>query len=353
MKAVFICIKSIALCIILLFSLFMNACNLGNREKCISCDDMYEVYFEFQPDTSFSKNYFFIIENKEDMKKAQIEYKQLYDLPYFEELIRAYSFEKYTLIIELIKSEHVASLSQKQIRIDTRTDTMYSDILYENNDDILVKYWAVYWIVEKNKLSDYDFSEQKIELYPLGKNIDEFDKSRKIAEDIKEGRFVISDSAIRYEFDSYNNLLRYKSVIVDKDFIIYVFEKYSDLVGIIQKYDDLKVWLEFYNNPLNIKFDAEWDFVEYGYDCFLIIYCDTASYDFDKGVGLSNSFKKDGQTYYSWTEKKDTIDVTISGIEYPLLVIHSDNGPYRYSQRYTEEKIWSEVYSFDYINWDP
>ena len=121
----------------------------------------------------------------------------------------------------------------------------------------------------------------------------------------------------------------------------------------MQRYEGMKVWLEYYNNPLGYKFDAKWDFIEGRNDYFLIIYCNTALYDFDKGIGLSNIFKDDSVTFYSWSERKSTIEVTISGIEYPHLCIYKHNDPSRYTQRYTEENTWSEIDSYEFINWDP
>ena len=44
-----------------------------------------------------------------------------------------------------------------------------------------------------------------------------------------EEELVISDTATRYEFPS-DNILQYKGMIIDKEFIIYVFGRNSELV---------------------------------------------------------------------------------------------------------------------------
>lgn len=50
-------------------------------------------------------------------------------------------------------------------------------------------------------------------------------------EETNEEELVISETAVRYEFPT-DNILQYKGVIIDKDFIIYVFGRNSELVRV-------------------------------------------------------------------------------------------------------------------------
>ncbi len=158
---------------ILFFISFCSvACN-KNAQYRISCDDMFAVYFECK-DALLPDNDLFIIEDKEDLDKAYKKYDSIYyRLPYFAGVRELYSFDQYTYFVNLIctrKKLNTINLNEININKGTNWVNTVFDVDY-SSDEEEVKYWVLYWIVEKDKLKGFDFSEQKEEIYKIDINL--------------------------------------------------------------------------------------------------------------------------------------------------------------------------------------
>ena len=146
----------------------------------------------------------------------------------------------------------------------------------------------------------------------------------------------VSESASIYEFDA-NNILEYKGVIIDSDFIIYIFGKNSELVKIVQKDDSMKAWLKTKENQ-RVTIDA-WELIENDQEAQLLIRCNPQEYDLEAGPIFSNCLLKDGHTL-----DFNIIDMMIIKIRYidkPWLSI-DDVRNWEYIQSYSKAG-WSEV----------
>ncbi|MBR6476300.1 MAG: hypothetical protein IKS98_12765 [Lachnospiraceae bacterium] len=139
-------------------------------------------------------------------------------------------------------------------------------------------------------------------------------------EETKEEELVISDTAIRYEFPS-DNILQYKGVIIDKDFIIYVFGRNSELVrDLLKKRDDnMRVCTEYYDSSKR-KLADNWKVIQVTDGYYLVIYSDTQTMDFENGIGVSNMLTDDGSLEYNMYNYDGTSYI-IRGIEEPGLRI--------------------------------
>ena len=158
MKIKILCYFGLFLC-----SIFLIACTTNDYYK-IESDDMVVAVYEYEPETSFLRS-FFIIENDNDLKNVLKQYDSFLEQPSFKSNIDLYPLEKYTYFIDWIRTnDKIASITQNAIIIDNDTGRVHTDSkLSFYNDDEDIKYWVLYWIVDKEKLKDFDFSEQKKE----------------------------------------------------------------------------------------------------------------------------------------------------------------------------------------------
>lgn len=147
---------------------------------------------------------------------------------------------------------------------------------------------------------------------------------------------VISENAVIYEFDS-NNILEYKGVIIDNDFIIYKFGKNSELVKAVQKYDNMKTWMKTKEDQ-RLSID-DWELTENEQEMQWVIHCNPQEYDLESGPILSNCTLKDGHTLDF--NIVDMMIITIRYTEKPWLSI-DDVRNWEYVQSYSNEG-WSEV----------
>ena len=110
-----------------------------------------------------------------------------------------------------------------------------------------------------------------------------------------EEELVISDTATRYEFPS-DNILQYKGVIIDKEFIIYVFGWGSDMArDLFNKRDEkMKVWLKKLDDSYR-KDMADWKVVQNPEGYYLVIYCDPQTIDLEEGLAVSNFLQEEGK----------------------------------------------------------
>ena len=142
----------------------------------------------------------------------------------------------------------------------------------------------------------------------------------KDTEEAKEEELVISDTAVRYEFPS-DNILQYKGVIIDKEFIIYVFGRSSELVRDLLKTRDenMRVCTECYDSSKS-KLADNWKVMPVTDGYYLVIYCDTQTMDFEKGIAVSNFLSDDGSYDHDNYDFNRTSYI-IRGIEEPGLRI--------------------------------
>ncbi|MBQ6026060.1 MAG: hypothetical protein IJL20_10670 [Lachnospiraceae bacterium] len=110
-----------------------------------------------------------------------------------------------------------------------------------------------------------------------------------------EEDLVISDTATRYEFPS-DNILQYKGVIIDKEFIIYVFGWGSSMArDLFNKRDDkMKVWLKKLDDSYR-KVMGDWKVVQNPEGYYLVIYCDPQTIDLEVGLAVSNFLQEEGK----------------------------------------------------------
>ena len=114
-------------------------------------------------------------------------------------------------------------------------------------------------------------------------------------EETKEEELVISDTAVRYDYPS-ENLLQYKGVIIDKEFIIYVFGWGSSMArNLFNKRDDkMKVWLKKLDDSYR-KVMGDWKVVQNPEGYYLVIYCDPQTIDLEEGLAVSNFLQEEGK----------------------------------------------------------
>lgn len=166
-------------------------------------------------------------------------------------------------------------------------------------------------------------------------------------ENIKADEIVISASATHYDFPL-DNILKYKGIIIDEDFIIYVFGGRSELVEALNNTDDVKLWTE-YNNISKRKTTDEWKLIQNIENWYLVIYCDPSNYDLEAGIVVSDCLEDDGYTIdYHKTNK--TI-MKIWDLETPKLKIQKLDEEDLF--QYFDNCTWSEVSRKGYINLDP
>ena len=171
--------------------------------------------------------------------------------------------------------------------------------------------------------------------------------SCKCAYDVQSDIPNVSDSAVQYEFPS-ENILKYRKIIVDSDYIMYFFDAKSDIIKTIQTYDDLMLWTEYYNSSQR-NLCNNWKLVQDQEVWILIIFCNTKDYDLEAGIALSNCLEDDGISL-----KYDYSDMTILTIRYieePLLRIEKISVE-RISQDY-KNGSWSDIRKTSYTNWNP
>ena len=110
-----------------------------------------------------------------------------------------------------------------------------------------------------------------------------------------EEELVISDTATRYEFPS-DNILQYKGMIIDKEFIIYVFGWGSSMArNLFNKRDEkMKVWLKKLDDSYR-KDMADWKVVQNPEGYYLVIYCDPQTIDLEVGLAVSNFLQEEGK----------------------------------------------------------
>lgn len=114
-------------------------------------------------------------------------------------------------------------------------------------------------------------------------------------EETKEEELVISDTAVRYDYPS-ENLLQYKGVIIDKEFIIYVFGWGSSMArNLFNKRDEkMKVWLKKLDDSYRKVMD-DWKVVQNPEGYYLVIYCDPQTIDLEEGLAVSNFLQEEGK----------------------------------------------------------
>lgn len=155
----------------------------------------------------------------------------------------------------------------------------------------------------------------------------------------KDATLVISDSAMRYEFSS-DNILRYKGIIVDKEFVIYVFGSSSEFVKALNNDNDMKVFSGYSNNSKR-QYTTEWELLHKDSDSwYLVIYCDSNNYDFEAGLAISNFLEEDGET--SDYNRTDMTTMTIRYLQNPKLLIRKLTNIEK-RQSYEDGK-WSSVF---------
>ena len=167
------------------------------------------------------------------------------------------------------------------------------------------------------------------------------------AENKKDDEIVISASATHYDFPL-DNILKYKGIIIDEDFIIYVFGGRSELVEALNNTDDVKLWTE-YNNISKRKTTDEWKLIQNIENWYLVIYCDPSNYDIEAGIVVSNCLEDDGYTI-DFQKVKRTI-MSIWDLEAPRLLIQELDEEDLF--QYFENGTWSEISRKGYTNWDP
>ena len=144
-----------------LYGIILSACTT-NDHYIIDSDDMVVAFYEYEPETRFLRS-FFIIENDNDLNDILKQYDGFLEQPSFKSIIELYPLEKYTYFIDWIRTnDKIDSITQNAIIIDNETGRVHTDSelnFYDEDDDI--KYWVLYWVVDKEKLKDFDFSEQK------------------------------------------------------------------------------------------------------------------------------------------------------------------------------------------------
>lgn len=165
----------------------------------------------------------------------------------------------------------------------------------------------------------------------------------------KYDEVIVSDSAIRYSYPV-ENIFRYEGVIIDNDFIIYIFGKSSELAISLNKNENMKVWTEYYNDSKR-KNTNDWRLIENSEDWYLVIYCDVKNYDLDAGIAISNCFESDGITVdYNI---KNINNFYIRYLETPELRKQQPNqGIAESSQIYWYGK-WSELSEQSTVDWNP
>lgn len=110
-----------------------------------------------------------------------------------------------------------------------------------------------------------------------------------------EEELVISDTATRYEFPS-DNILQYKGMIIDKEFIIYVFGWGSSMArDLFNKRDEkMKVWFKKLDDSYRKAMD-DWKVVQNPEGYYLVIYCDPQTIDLEEGLAVSNFLQEKGE----------------------------------------------------------
>lgn len=156
-------------------------------------------------------------------------------------------------------------------------------------------------------------------------------------EESKNDELIISDSAIKYEFPS-DNFIKYKGILIEDDYIVYVFERFSEFTKALKEKDDMKIFTEYYDESKR-KYTTEWKLVEDTDASYLIIYCNPDNYDFDAGIMISNYINEDGETFDS--SKTTMIEYTISHLQNPRIVFR-DLADKEKKQYYKDGK-WSDV----------
>lgn len=155
--------------LVLVLCLVLVACD-HNDEKFYSIpkDEIYAEYYKCDPGIHFLQS-FLIIENDNDLKESMKIYEKIYSLPNFNYILETYSLEYYTWFIGLVRIDSpVDSISQKALLIDKETSRVYTDCKYTYREEVEdITYWVFYWVVEKDKLINYDFTEQKKEAYTI------------------------------------------------------------------------------------------------------------------------------------------------------------------------------------------
>ena len=135
-----------------------------------------------------------------------------------------------------------------------------------------------------------------------------------------EEELVISDTATRYEFPS-DNILQYKGMIIDKEFIIYVFGQGSELARDLynKRYENMKVCTEWFDSSKS-KVADNWKVMQVTDGYYLVIYCDTQTMDLEKGIAVSNYLTDEGKYDHDNYDGNRTSYI-IRGIEEPGLRI--------------------------------
>jgi hypothetical protein len=158
-----------------------------------------------------------------------------------------------------------------------------------------------------------------------------------------EEELVISDTATRYEFPS-DNILQYKGVIIDKEFIIYVFGWGSSMArNLFNKRDEkMKVWLKKLDDSYR-KDMTDWKVVQNPEGYYLVIYCDPQTIDLEKGLLLSNFLQEEGN--WDWAVGiYDGIAYYVTNSEIPKVKIWCPGYSISEQWQVYRDGAWSEVY---------
>lgn len=154
-----------------------------------------------------------------------------------------------------------------------------------------------------------------------------------------------SEDAVRYEFDS-NNIFKYNGVIKDKGFVAYVFDYGSELVETLDKRKDMKVYPQFYSEESTST--ENWILYKNLDARYLVIYCDSDSYDLEAGFAICNFLDENLEWDFTNNYK---LRYSISGLENPGL--HTYEEDYLERSQYYDDGKWSDVKIHYLINLDP
>lgn len=147
---------------------------------------------------------------------------------------------------------------------------------------------------------------------------------------------MFSDTAVKYIFDA-NNMLKLRKITIDKEVIVYAFEKGSRCIDALKTKKGVKTWIKSLSEE-HIAV-SDWEIIENEQEDLWVIHYKSEKIDFEYGLTLSNCFKDDGYSLDFSCE--DMIVIAIINTNNPSIYI-DDIRNYRYDQYYKDGK-WSEI----------
>lgn len=165
-------------------------------------------------------------------------------------------------------------------------------------------------------------------------------------EELKNDELIISESAVKYEFPS-DNFIKYKGIIIEEDYIVYVFGRFSEFTKALKEKDDMKIFTEYYDESKR-KYTTEWKIVEDTDSSYLIIYCNSENYDFNAGIMISNYINEDGENIDG--SKSTMIEYSIMHLQNPRIIFR--NLADKEKKQYYKDGKWSDVSEKSYTQLD-